>query len=81
MRTSHALLLRLLHDPQFEFSKVCVLYLDRGAAADRSTVHGSQIHCLDRGWMEIKSDAKTKFIPYHRIRRIDYDGKTLWKKD
>jgi uncharacterized protein (UPF0248 family) len=81
MRTSHALLLRLLHDPQFEFNRVCVLYVDRGAPADRSTVYGSRIKHLDRGWMEIESDTKTKFIPYHRIRCIVYDGKTLWKKD
>jgi uncharacterized protein (UPF0248 family) len=81
MRTSHALILRLLHDPQFEFNRVCVMYVDRGAPADRSTVYGTHIRRLDRGWMEIELDTNVKFIPYHRIRRIVYDGKTLWKKD
>jgi uncharacterized protein (UPF0248 family) len=30
--------------------------------------------------MEIESELKTKIIPFHRIRRIAYDGKTLWEK-
>jgi uncharacterized protein (UPF0248 family) len=31
--------------------------------------------------MEIESEAGTTFIPYHRIRRICYDGNVMWKKD
>lgn len=31
--------------------------------------------------MEIESEMKTKFIPMHRIRRIDYDGETMWEKN
>ena len=30
--------------------------------------------------MEIESEMKTKFIPMHRIRRIAYDGETMWEK-
>jgi hypothetical protein len=30
--------------------------------------------------MEIESEMKTKFIPIHRIRRIAYDGETMWEK-
>lgn len=80
MRTSHALLLRLFHDPQFDISRASVEYVDRGAPGDRSTVRGDQIISLESGWMEIESEMKTKFIPFHRIRRIAYDGKTMWEK-
>lgn len=80
MRTSHALLLRLLHDPRFDFARTAVQYVDRGAPGDMSEVEGDRIIRLDTGWMEIVSDAKTKFIPYHRIRCIFYDGAVMWKK-
>jgi uncharacterized protein (UPF0248 family) len=80
MRTSHAILLRLRHDPQFDFDRASIEYVDRGAPGDRSTVPGDRILSLERGGMEIESDNKTKFIPFHRIRRIAYDGKILWEK-
>lgn len=80
MRTSHALLLRLFHDPQYDFRRVSVEYVDRGAPGDRSRVLGDKIVRLEQGIMEINSEMKTKFIPLHRIRRIDYDGETIWEK-
>jgi uncharacterized protein (UPF0248 family) len=80
MRTSHALLLRLRHDPQFDFCKASVEFVDRGAPGDRSAVQGDKIINLERGWMEIESEMKTKFIPSHRIRRITYDGTIMWEK-
>ena len=80
MRTSHALLLRLLHDPQFDFRKVRVEYVDRGAPGDQSAVLGDRIIRLEQGLMEIESEMKTKFIPYHRIRRITYEERVMWEK-
>lgn len=80
MRTSHSILLRLYHDPQYEFGRVAVLYVDRGAPGDRSSTTGERVIKLEQGGMEIESEMKTKFIPYHRIRRISYDDKTLWEK-
>jgi hypothetical protein len=80
MRTSHALILRLWHDPAFNINKTAVEYVDRGAPEDRSTVYGEYIINLDRHYFEIISGEKTKAIPYHRIRRITYIGITIWKK-
>jgi uncharacterized protein (UPF0248 family) len=80
MRTSHALLLRLWHDPEFDFKKAAVEYTDRGAPNDRSTAKGEHITNLDRGYFEVISTKRTKFIPYHRIRRITYAGITIWEK-
>lgn len=80
MRTSHALLLRLIHDPQFDLTGVMVEYLDRGAPGDRSTFSGEDIIDVEQGIIEIMSDLNTKFIPIHRIRRISYQGEPLWEK-
>ena len=80
MRTSHALLLRLMHDPQYDLSKAEIEYLDRGAPGDISAVKGNDIISLKSGVMEIRSDLLTKFIPIHRIRRISYQGEMLWEK-
>lgn len=56
-------------------------FVDRGAPGDRSTVWGDKIVLLEQGWMEIEWDMKTKFIPFHRIRRITYDGTIMWEKN
>jgi uncharacterized protein (UPF0248 family) len=79
MRTSHAILLRLLHDPQYDFCKASVEYVNRGAPGDRSTVQGEHIQKLEQGGMEIESTRGTTFIPYHRIRRISYDDEIMWE--
>jgi len=80
MRTSHALLLRLIHDPQYDLSKARIEYLNRGAPGDRSTFSGEEIIKIEQGIIEISSGLETKFIPIHRIRRISYQGETLWEK-
>ncbi len=79
MRTSHALLLRLYHDPQYEFSEVTICYLDRGAPADRTCVTGGKIVHLDAYYMEITSRFGRTAIPYHRIRTIGYRDSILWE--
>jgi uncharacterized protein (UPF0248 family) len=79
MRTSHALLLRLFHDPNFDFKRVRVEYLNRGAPSNRSVIIGEDILQLEPGWMEIASHMGTVCIPYHRIRRILYEGETMWE--
>ncbi len=80
MRTSHALLLRLWHDPAFTINKATVEYVDRGAPDDRSTVYGEDITNLDRHYFEVISAERTKPIPYHRIRKITYAGIIIWEK-
>ena len=80
MRTSHAILLRLYHDPNYDFSKVGVDYIDRGAPGDRSTVYGNKIMQVGSGGMEIRSGFEAKHIPFHRILKISYDGISLWDR-
>jgi uncharacterized protein (UPF0248 family) len=80
MRTSRIQLLRLRHDPRFDFNLAEVEYVDRGAPGDRSQVSGDKIIKLEQGWMEIAAEGKVKFIPFHRIRRITYQGSVIWDK-
>jgi len=80
MRKSHTLLLRLMHDPAFEFRDVRATYLDRGAPEDRTEISGEDISKLDPLFIEIDSGGgRITCIPYHRLRRIEYRGWVLWE--
>ena len=73
MRTTHTLLLRIWHDPEFDMKKAAVEYTDRGAPNDLSTAEGTYIKLLDRDYFEVVTTGGTKPIPYHRIKKI-----TMW---
>ncbi|MCC7555317.1 MAG: DUF504 domain-containing protein [Methanoculleus marisnigri] len=81
MRTSHRLLLRFYHDPGYDFSRIEVEYADRGAPGDRSTVHGDRVVALDAQYLEVDAGTHVACIPYHRVRRILYDGEVVWERD
>jgi uncharacterized protein (UPF0248 family) len=80
MLTSRSHLLRLRHDPAFDFSLAEVEYVDRGAPGNLSRTSGDKILQLEQGWMEIGAEGGTKFIPFHRVRRITYRGSMVWEK-
>jgi len=80
MRTSHALLLRLFHDPRCDKNHVSVWYIDRGADNNKSHVVGSNIKELSNYYMEIVSGGGTKCIPYHRILAILYKDSVIWER-
>ncbi len=80
MRTSHELLLRLFFDPGYDFLRVSVDYVDRGAPQDTSVAQGEQIARLDSQYMEVRTERGVTCIPYHRILRIRYGGETLWSR-
>lgn len=80
MRTSHRLLLRLFHDPSYDFSRVRVEYINRGAPGDRSAVQGDQIRALDAWYIEVDAGVRVACIPYHRILRILYDDDVVWER-
>lgn len=80
MRTSHRLLLRLLHDPSYDFEEVEVVYLDRGAPEDRSTVKGGEIRAIEKGHFIVCVRGKETFIPLHRLLEIRYQGRRMWAR-
>lgn len=81
MRTSHRILLRLLHDPGYDFSLVSVWYVNRGAPGDQSMVTSEQIHSLERDYLEISTEREPAQIPYHRIIRILYADVVVWDRE
>jgi hypothetical protein len=80
MRKSRELLLRLYHDPRCQFSEVVVWYIDRGAPQDQSCVEGPGILALDAPYMELSGPYGPTPIPYRRITRILYKGRTVWQR-
>ncbi|MBN2735201.1 MAG: DUF504 domain-containing protein [Methanomicrobiaceae archaeon] len=79
MRTSHSLLLRIWHDPEYDIKSATVEYADRGAPGDISVVGGNFIKKLDRDWFEVETKKGIKIVPYHRIKKIIYDGIPLFE--
>ena len=80
MRTSHRLLLQLVHDPRYDIREARITYADRGAPGDHTTIGGDRILRLDPLYIVISSPQGETCIPYHRIRRISYDGTVLWEQ-
>jgi hypothetical protein len=78
MRKSREILLRLYHDPEYRFAEVEICYVDRGAPGDTSCLRGERIIRLDPNYIEIESGTGTTPIPYHRLIRIRYQGRTAW---
>jgi uncharacterized protein len=80
MLTSHEILLKYWHDARYEFSDMRISYVDRGAPGDRSCVRGREIRTLEPYYFEISLESGTKYIPYHRIRKIQYGNETIWER-
>jgi len=54
-----------------------IWYIHRGAPGDNLRISGRSVRSLGRAFFETE-DAS---IPYHRVLRIDYRGRTLFEKD
>jgi uncharacterized protein (UPF0248 family) len=57
--------------------RAIVWYVHRGAPGNVKKISGTSIISLGRGFFD--TDEAT--IPYHRILRIDYNGKTVFEKN
>ena len=79
MLRSRELLLRYYHDTAFDFTKVRVCYVNRGAPGDMTCIGGERIQALDPFYMEIESGDRPTPIPYHRIITIRYAGEITWE--
>ena len=61
--------------------KTCVITIvHRGAAGNFRKIKGSDIVSTDRSFMYVRSGAETVAIPYHRIVRIEVEGKCIWER-
>ena len=61
----------------FSMDDAVIWYVHRGAPGDVMKITGDRISKLDRGFF----DTDEASIPYHRILRIDHDGKTLFERN
>ena len=57
-----------------------VYYVHRGAPDDTAIVSGDRIINLHHSWMELPGPQGSVMIPYHRIFRIERDGKPIWER-
>ena len=58
----------------------CVIYFDsRGSPNDIGVVKGDQIIKIDN-FLVLEGDPFETYIPYHRIVKIEYCGKTIFEK-
>jgi uncharacterized protein (UPF0248 family) len=60
--------------PGMSLDKAEITYIHRGAPRDEMTIQGSDIIELERSFF-VTQESK---IPYHRIKRIVYEGKLLF---
>ena len=59
-----------------DFSLAEVWYIHRGAPDDTKIISGKNIVKLEKSFMQTDS----AMIPYHRIFKITYDRKTIFKR-
>lgn len=60
--------------------RAVVTYLHRGAPGDRARVSGADIVAVEGGMLTIRREDGEACIPFHRIRRIELDGETLYER-
>ena len=60
--------------------RASVVILHRGAPGDRREIKGKDIENLGKGFMSVRSAEGEVEIPYHRILKIEVDGKVVWER-
>ena len=67
---------KLKWQKDFDFKKIKVIYIHRGAENDRKIISGENIVDIQRSFM--KTD--TSMIPFHRITKIIYKNKIFFQR-
>jgi len=62
---------------RFDLNRCRVYYIHRGAPEDTKIVEGRAIKNIERGFLVLEGDV---YIPYHRVFRIDYNGKMIFER-
>ncbi len=78
MLTSHRLLQQYWHDARYDIRQVRVWYTDRGSPGNRSMASGPEIS-LEPYYLNIRTPAGEKPVPYHRILLITYNGDVVFE--
>ena len=65
----------------YDISKCKIYYVNRGSPGDITIIGGSQIIEIDRGFLVLEGIPFEKYIPLHRIVRIDYENETVFDRN
>ena len=71
---------RLRWHPEFNLRDAKVTIVHRGAPGDVRVIEGSDIKELGPAFMRVVTPEGDAQIPYHRILRIEAQGRILWQK-
>ncbi|MCZ7355531.1 MAG: RNA repair domain-containing protein [Candidatus Methanoperedens sp.] len=63
---------------RFDLNKCKVYYIHRGAPEDTKIVDGGTIKKIDRAFLILEGKEQDVYIPYHRIFRIDFEGRPVY---
>ncbi len=64
----------------YDLSKCTIYYINRGSPNDIGIVGGGQIIDIDKGFLILEGDPYEKYIPYHRIVKIEYEDVVIFEK-
>jgi uncharacterized protein (UPF0248 family) len=65
---------------KFNLRDAKVTIVHRGAPGDVKVIEGKDIRELGPAFMRVLTPEGEVQIPYHRILRIEAQGRTLWRK-
>jgi len=71
---------RLRWHPEFNLGDAKVTILHRGIPGDVRVIEGKDIKELGPAFMRVVTPEGEVQIPYHRILRIEAQGRILWQK-
>ncbi len=65
---------------RFDLARCRVYYIHRGAPGNIKAVEGSAIRTVDRAFLIFEGEPHEVYIPYHRIVRIEFDGRVVFER-
>ncbi|MDD1763361.1 MAG: RNA repair domain-containing protein [Methanobacteriaceae archaeon] len=67
----------VLWHPEMEIKDTLITHIHRGAKNNLKKIHGDSVAKLEGGFLILKDGTQ---IPFHRIIKIEYKDKVLWKR-
>lgn len=64
----------------YDISKCNIYYINRGSLDNIAIVEGGQIIEIGKGFLILEGIPDEKYIPYHRIIRIEYEDLVIFEK-
>jgi uncharacterized protein (UPF0248 family) len=77
MTNPREILNKLKWKKDYNFDQAEIWYIHRGAPNDTKIIHGKEIIKLEKSFMK----TSTAMIPYHRIFKIIYNEKIIFKRN